>query len=336
MKPLRTAFATAAFLFAPALLLSEPAAAQLDHLLCYRMSDPLQVTNALDLQAELQPEFTQQGCTIVKPFQFCVPATKTNVQPPPPNPGITGQPLQNDYICYLVKCPKPTVPFRNVADQFGQRLQRNYKPFTVCVPARKAAPPCGPTTSARQCGGTCEIPGQVCHFDKTATPPCTCGGGQPQPCDGSKPDAANQCGGTCPPNQTCVLTLTGTKAVCHCGPPPPPPCDGSTPNSSGVCGGSCLNSSDQCVFSAAQNHCICQPIESSCVPGTAAGQCTGTCAADPNFVCRIDPLTNQCRCEPPPQPCGPNSTTGQCGGICAAGTCQFVPHTGAPGTCECH
>jgi hypothetical protein len=338
MKLLRVALTTFFVSFLASLAVPSRTVAQLDHLLCSRMTDPLQVSAALDLQAQMQPEFNQQGCMLGKPFQFCVPATKSNVQPPPTSPNIVGEPLKNDYICYLVKCPKPTVPDRTVADQFGQRLQRNYKPFSVCVPAQKAAPPCGPTTSARQCGGTCDQPGKVCHFDKTASPPCTCGGTS-QECEGSKPDAAGQCGGTCPPMETCLLTLTGTKAGCHCGPLPPPGCDGSNPDAAGVCGGSCLNPNDQCVLSTTQGHCICQPVEPSCVPGSAAGQCTGACSTDPNFVCAIDPLTNQCRCAPPPQNCGPNPVTGQCGGICttpAGAICHFIPNTaGSPAHCGC-
>lgn len=339
MKPFRIAFSMSVFFLGASLVLPARADAQLDHLFCYKVSkDDVKFTAAtptlVDLLADMQPDFTQAGCRIIRPVEFCVPATKVPHTTPPVT--FNGQALQNDFVCYLAECPKAKPHTRVVRDQFGRRLQRQTIPFKVCVPARKAALPCGPTTSARQCGGTCDDPAQVCHFDKTAIPPCTCGG-PPQGCENSKPDAAGQCGGTCPPGEACVSIVTGTTAVCHCGPPPPPPCEGSDPNAAGVCGGSCLNPNDQCVFSSATGKCTCQPVEQTCVPGSAPGQCTGTCVTNPNFVCALDPLTNQCRCAPPPQNCGPNTTTGQCGGICAAGsTCKFVPSTGTPGgTCQC-
>src|SRR5262249_39651421 len=53
MKPLRVAFATCAILFGSAFLCPSRAPAQLDHLLCYRMSDPLQVSSALDMMADM-------------------------------------------------------------------------------------------------------------------------------------------------------------------------------------------------------------------------------------------------------------------------------------------
>jgi hypothetical protein len=331
MKPLRVAFTTIA-----ALLLaftSSPvfAQGQLDHLICYRMVDPLKVQSAVDLFAELQPEFSQQGCKLVRPLEFCVPATKRTVTPPPPFPEIVGQALKDDYICYLMKCPdKPVVPSRHVADQFGRRLQRKYRPVKVCVPARKAAPPCGPTTSARQCGGTCDDPAALCHYDKIAKI-CTCS--PPQGCAG-RPDAAGHCGGTCPVGEICLAQIVpGAPPMCDCQPPPPPPCGLNT--ASGTCGGTCPNANDKCVVTATGNDCICQPTEPGCVPGATAGQCSGACTFAPGFLCQFDTLTNQCRCQPPPQPCGPNPLTGQCGGLCTGALkCRFTPGTATPCTCQ--
>jgi hypothetical protein len=332
MKPLRVAFTTCAAALLLTCALPSTTHAQLDHLLCNRMIDKTQVKAAVDLFAELQPEFNQQGCTLVKPFDFCVPVTKKNVQPPAPL-NISGQPLSNDYICYLLKCPdKPVVPDRIVADQFGRRLQRGYKPYKLCVPAQKAPPPCGPTSSARQCGGTCDDPGVACHYDKVAKI-CTCAP-PPQNC-GGPPDAAGQCGGTCQqPGDACIPVLTGTKAICTCQPPPPPAC-GLNP-ATGTCGGSCKNSNDKCVLKADGSDCICQPVEPGCTAGSPPNQCSGPCT-DPTFTCGIDSLTNQCRCAPPPQSCGPNPLTGQCGGTCATTgtTCRFINTAGSPGHCVC-
>lgn len=329
MKRLSVAFTTVVALL---LIFSSPSLvhAQLDHLICYRMVDPLKVQSAVDLFTELQPEFTQKGCKLVRPLEFCVPATKLNVDPPPPLPNIAGQPLKDDYICYLMKCPdKPVVPSRFVADQFGRRLHRKYKPYKMCVPARKAAPPCGPTTSARQCGGTCEDPAAICHFD-IPTKQCICSG--PQGCSG-KPDAAGGCGGNCPAGEICLPQIVaGAPAACDCQPPPPPPCGLNT--ATGTCGGTCPNPDDKCVVTATGNDCVCQPQEPGCAPGAGAA-CAGSCVANPGFVCQIDPLTNQCRCQPPPQPCGPNPATGQCGGECTGALhCRFTPGTANPCSCQ--
>src|SRR5262249_50955362 len=128
-----------------------PASAQtgagvLDHLMCYRMTDPLQVSQAVDMFSDVQPQFSQKGCVLIKPVQFCVPATKRNVTPALTTPNLIGQQLQNDFICYLVKCPNPVPPpDENVTDQFGTRTQTKYRPFTICAPARKAPVTCHQT-----------------------------------------------------------------------------------------------------------------------------------------------------------------------------------------------
>jgi hypothetical protein len=79
----------------------------------------------------------------VKPVEFCVPATKQNVQPPPP-PSISRQLLRQDYVCYLAKCPKDPVlpPSQVIADQ-PAFVQAKFKAVKVCVPATKFPVQCG-------------------------------------------------------------------------------------------------------------------------------------------------------------------------------------------------
>lgn len=331
MTPVRAASTALAALLLSSLLPS-PASAQgqLDHLLCHRMVDKTKIQTAVDLFAELQPEFDAKGCVLIRPLEFCVPVSKRNVQPPPAIPGLSGQALKDDYVCYLLKCPdKPAIPARFVADQFGRRLQRKYRPVKVCAPARKAAPPCGPTTSARACGGTCPDSAAECRYDR-ATQQCTCN--PVTLCEG-KPDAAGACGGVCPPGETCVLGLDASgNASCDCR-PQDPPCGLNT--ATGTCGGLCPNPSDQCVLDSTGTQCRCQPVEQGCAPTTGALQCQGPCT-DPTFTCGLEPLTNQCRCLPPVQPCGHNPATGQCGGACtvAGQVCRFVV-AGATTACTC-
>lgn len=290
-------------------------AGKLDHLLCYRMRDPLKIKTAVDMIADLQPEFTQKGCVLVKPVEFCVPATKTNVQPQPFDSGIAGQPLKNDFICYLAKCPLALPPpSKSVADQFGLRDQSQYKPYKVCVPAYKKPRPCS-NLSATQCGGACPV-GRTCQLNAGV---CEC---LPTNLCGGKPDATGQCGGACTtPGYICQVTLIpgSTKKVCDCGPPPPPPC-GLDP-ATGQCGGTCPNSTDRCTLDSA-GKCSCQPVPKPCSLNQATNICSGSCP-NPGDICVIDPTG--CHCQPPP--CSQNTATGLCGGNCpnATDTCALDP-----------
>src|SRR5579885_2177818 len=184
-------------------------AGTLDHLACFKVKDPLLIQESADLQAEMQPEFTSLGCILKKATEFCVPASKTNVTPPPPFPGDSGQPLQNDYLCYPTRCRQPAAPPEKlVTDQFGSRIEKKYKISKVCVPARKAPAPCGPT-GKHMCGGACPNPTQQCQPDPLARGcVCSCSilipGGQ-----------TNVCAmGTCPSPKTCVKNTTDTACIC--------------------------------------------------------------------------------------------------------------------------
>lgn len=311
-----------------------------DHLICYSMKDSFQTTKAApltaDLVSDLQPEFTQRGCTLLKPFQFCVPANKTNVKPASANknPGIIGQPLQNDYICYITKCPKQPVPSSKVVtDQFDTHKQRKYQPLTVCVPAvkRPAGCPVGVTgiTGAAMCGGACPPnaagQSQTCQFDRkgktcTCTPP-------PKGCSG-KPDSAGQCGGPCTAPQVCLPGIKpGTTTIeCGCQNPPPPGC--TVDPATGTCGGTCpTDPTKTCAFDSS-GQCTCVNGSQPCQGPAGATGCGGTCDL-PGQQCHPD-ASGQCTCAPS---CGPNPFTGACGGGCttAGETCLRDPSTGQCG-----
>src|SRR5262249_39279646 len=165
-----------------------------DHLICYRMGDSLQIAAAVDLIANPQPDFTQRDCRLINPIESCVPATKQNIMPPPGTPDLVGQPLRQDYICYLAKCPAGAVPpAKKVVDQFGVRVEQKYKPTKVCVPAVKFPVGCG-QTGAPQCGGVCP-PGRTCKQVAAGT---SRGDRLPLPC-GGQPDKGGACGGDGPP-----------------------------------------------------------------------------------------------------------------------------------------
>ena len=298
-----------------------------DHLFCYKMQDPLQISTAVDMLAELQPEFSQKGCVLKKAVQFCVPAVKANAIPAPPNPNIVGQPLQDDYICYKATCPDSVRPASKVVtDQFGQRLEKQFQPVTVCVPAKKTPLGCpvGSTTAAT-CGGACPPPGR-CHFDGK-TKECECVDTPAPPC--GKPDKFGVCGGDCSSKQgtACLPTVSAKGAhICDCLPLPPPGC-GLDP-ATGTCGGTCPKPTDKCALDSA-GQCTCQNVTPPCSKN-AAGACGGSCPFA-GQQCTLD-STNACSCSPP-QSCGQNPLTGTCGGDCLNTGEQCVLN--ADGECEC-
>jgi hypothetical protein len=317
-----------------AVLGAYPASGQnLDHLLCYSMQaePPLPTTGiTVDLLAELQPEFSRRGCRLIKPIEFCVPVTKTNVVPPPQT-HADGAANQDDYVCYEAECPiKPRPPDKKVTDQFGERLHRRYKPVKVCVPARKKPVFCT-QTSAGVCGGICPNLKDDCRPDPTQG--CVC---KPRRCTGVI-DVNGVCGGECPEGQVCAPNADDR---CSCQPPPPPPC-GVT--AAGICGGACRKPGERCV-TLPDGRCDCEPVRPPCGLRGTPPQCSGECP-NPSDQCVQVPGTNVCECAP--MECSQDPLTGQCGGMCpnpgeaclldATGKCDCVPRPcgGDPvnGTC---
>ena len=234
-------------------------AGTLDHLLCYRMADPLRMQFAADLLADLQPEFTQRGCTLIKAIEFCVPATKTNVTPAPPFPGLSGQTLQNDYVCYKTRCQTTTPPPNKlVTDQFGARVQRRYVVSKICVPAKKEPAPCA-VTGPRMCGGTCPNPNQRCVPDPVDRG-CTC----LPVAQGCFVNSTGTCTGTCPTaGVQCMFDNTG-----HCG----CPCAILIPNGqTNVCQAGVCPSPKVCVKNTTDTACVC------CATGGVACSVTSDC-----------------------------------------------------------
>ncbi|HJQ84442.1 MAG TPA: hypothetical protein VKA21_10225 [Candidatus Binatia bacterium] len=212
-------------LLAVAGVLAAPAAhAQVfDHLKCHKMKDPLKLKATVDLDA-VQAQFSATGCLISKAKLFCVPATKSNVQPPEAAPLVVdGQELENDFICYSAKCPD-TPPDTAVTDQFGSRTQVRYKSSFICAPAIEGAvtttttSPGGTTTTTSgttcgtsghpECNGPCSLPGDVCGDIGGGN--CGCFAGAPA-CGSFQ--GAPTCAGTCPGATPFCKTVSGS---CTC------------------------------------------------------------------------------------------------------------------------
>jgi len=203
----------------------------LDHLKCHKMKDPLKLKEMADLIAESQPQFSATDCTISKPKMFCVPVTKTNVDPPAPLT-VNGAQLATDFICYSVKCPIVALPNTDVSDQFGSRTQTGYRTTMVCAPAIKGtvattttttpsgggttttttllggAPLCGQAGNP-ECNGTCSTPGSICADIGSGHCGCIAGGGQP--CGVIQ--GAPSCAGACTSPTPWCKNLAGT---CTC------------------------------------------------------------------------------------------------------------------------
>ena len=109
-----------------------------DHLACFKIKDSGKARAALDMLAnEAQIQYSVRGCKMkAKADKFCVPATKivTHGQHNP----IGGQRLENDFLCYKLRCEAQDLPNRQwVIDQFGRRQIGKFKPTEICTPAWK-------------------------------------------------------------------------------------------------------------------------------------------------------------------------------------------------------
>ena len=208
-----------------------PAAAQLyDHLKCYKIKDAASFTSAVTLQA-LQAQFGVENCTVLKSKLFCVPVDKEvtgfqdRTQPPlNPDPSFAGQALDDDRICYKIKCPQVSLAPLQVTDQFGTRNVEKFKPQFLCTPAFLGAPttttlpplpPCAGGSPWPSCvGGDCSLIGASHFCDPRPDSTCSC----VRPCNELDPSGGDICGtGGCPVDSRCAL-LPVLPAVCGCVP----------------------------------------------------------------------------------------------------------------------
>ena len=275
-------------------LLVGPAGAQpFDHLKCHKVKDPHKIKGTFDPSPALQPDFEDQGCKIAKAKLFCVPTEKNNVQtqPPPLFPGLGGQDLTNDFLCYRVKCPS-LPPDTVVTDQFIDRTLTKMKTQFFCTPAYKGGPPTTTTTTTTT---------------TTSTTTTTMGS---NPCS---VDPAGMCDGVCPIQGDKCLHDPAT-GICDC---QPQSAQCAYDSVTGTCGGLCMNTNENCVADPpGTNNCTCLPLCADATLPTCAGTCPGT------QTCIKDPTTTFCLC------CGTGFTsctvTADCcvPFTCVAGLCQ--------------
>ncbi len=281
--------------FTISLALSTIASAQnFDHLKCYKMKDPHNFTAVANLTPFQNPPFpVEPGCKIkVRGLEFCIPVDKTLVPGGnAPSATVVGQPLQNDYICYNMRCPKPAtaIPSVLVSDQFGSRTLSKFVARRICTPAIKGLPTTTTTTT----------------ITTTTTLP-------PNPCS---LDTAGNCNGTCPTTGDICL-FDPISGACGCG-PQSAQCALDT---QGLCSGLCPNANDVCLPNATGVPCSCQQQGPVACNFATFPMCNGTCPG--GLICEKDNTTTFCYC------CGvlaaPCTTNADCcGGFsCIGGTCQ--------------
>jgi hypothetical protein len=204
-----------------ALALTVPSFAQtMDHLACYKVRDrargrfTMVVTNA----------GVTQNCTAKLPARMaCIESSVSAVSPTPPGGGPASTDAGN-FLCYTVKCARPSPPAVAMADDFGgSRSVDLRKAQIVCTEASRGGTVAGPSPTT-----TTTLAGQPaqCHFDDSSRS-ClgSCGnGGHCSATAGSGACACRttscgsadqpQCNGFCSdPNEACVFTVTGCSCI---------------------------------------------------------------------------------------------------------------------------
>ena len=204
-----------------ALALAAPSFAQtMDHLACYKVRDTARgrftmvVTNA----------GVTRNCTAKLPAKMaCIESRVSGVSPAPPGGGPSSS-AAGSFLCYTVKCARPSPPTFDMADDLGGSRNVDFrKAQLVCTEASRGAQVGGPPTTT-----TTTLAGQPaqCHFDDSSRSclgscgngghcSATAGSGACE-CRTTSCGSADQpaCDGFCSdPNEACVFTLTGCSCV---------------------------------------------------------------------------------------------------------------------------
>ncbi|HEY2774864.1 MAG TPA: hypothetical protein VGK20_12535 [Candidatus Binatia bacterium] len=244
-----------------------------DHLKCYKIKDPLNLSATADLNTPLFG--ADAGCSISKAKLFCVPATKTNVSAKNKTTGTTitlqrvDGPDPGARICYKVKCPA-SVPDQEISDQFGTRTVGVVGSSLLCTPAVQGPVPTTTTTTTTttlSCGSP-SLPccGSVCNVGCCVGGTCVAEG---QQCGAPSCSDSTACAFEGDP--TCDETGTKqqncTPQVCSTG-----SCTAGTPFSQTI---DCSRSTDGTTCLVTQSGCPVNNFREICCSG---GTCSQQCA----------------------------------------------------------
>jgi putative metal-binding protein len=301
------------------LISAATAAAQADHLQCFKIKDTVP---KVKYTANLTPTDTNfpvaNGCIVKVPAKLlCIDVQKAVVVGTPPGAG-PGAPAQK-YLCYKTKCPKAPQP-ATVQDQFGTHA------VTVKTTSLLCAPEPLPTTTTTTTSST-----------TTTTPPCVPSGpevcnGIDDDCNGMVDDGLGQstCGvGAC--QNTVQNCIGGVPQMCQPGMPAP----------NEICGNMI---DDDCNGLVDEGGCVCFsagqcPNRPNAIAQCTMSQCTffcqmgyADCNNQPVDGCEVytqsDP--NNCGLCGTVCPLRPNTTAPNCN----AGTCTLGPCS--PGYANCN
>jgi hypothetical protein len=117
-----------------------------DHMECFKVKTTEKLKATLDLNPGTNPPFQlAEGCTIGKAAKICVPIMRPAYTVDPSstlteNPLYEGASMEQESICYKVKCPKDSPPFPSqpsveLLDHFGARAFEKVKVSEICAPA---------------------------------------------------------------------------------------------------------------------------------------------------------------------------------------------------------
>lgn len=141
------------------LFLPLPAIAEADddHLLCFKIKDPLKLSGIVALSAEpdVQPLVPSGSCTLGTAQEYCravgadvVSATNRATGQPIDLLPVDGRPGPGDRVCYKLKCAAGAAAGREVSDRFGTRTLSRFRVSQLCTPAIAGPPPTTSTSTS--------------------------------------------------------------------------------------------------------------------------------------------------------------------------------------------
>jgi hypothetical protein len=313
-------------------LLPSPAAAQADHLQCFKIRDTVAKTT---FNADLTPSDpgfpVATGCIVRVPARLlCVDVVKSIVGTQPPG-APAGAPTHK-FLCYKVKCPKAT-PATTVVDQFGNHQVTVKSTSLLCAPVpvpttTTTTLPCVPTPEVcngvdDNCNGMIDdgLGQTTCGVGACQNTVQNCVMGMPQSCTPGMPTAEicgnaidDDCDGTVD-EQPCTCTFAGQ-------------CPGA-PNAnaacvSGMCTITCnmgfancnMNNADGCEVNTQNNVSNCGscgltcPTQANSTPTCNASVCGISCTSP--FLNCDGMNANGCEVNPTSDPVN----CGSCGVVC--------------------
>ena len=225
-------------------LLATSAAAQTDHLQCFKVKDTNRKTRYTTGIGGIAPG---QGCVIKVPAKLlCVATTEPQVAPAPPGPK-TSAGTSSAFLCYKTRCRQNTLPQVTVADEFGRRLVRPKRSRLLCTPLSGTGADTASsttTTTTLDGGSTCTCPATTTTTSHHTT---TTGGGATTTTTHAGGGTTTTTIATTPPSCDVAHTACGNYATCGNG-----SCQETFPTGELICawqnqdhcGGSCESSAD--------------------------------------------------------------------------------------------